>query len=266
MISIGWPTGCLLCDARVAQNRPSTDSGSPETQGLSVRVTAPAHEISFDHHPDVYGGSRLRPLPVQPLDAVFLVSRDVACLRGTGVVARMGDRHEGGVFGFLTKTQATYDAAFIAGSCLGWLVMTPPSLCVWASLPSPGMPDILRAAPDDARSYPEDAVRRADHTASPRLHLAEGRLRLDRLSRNGGGSTFFPWAEAHSSRGKKLPPPPSSAALRPTKVASSSAPGLPIAIEAAMVAGSKQTRRSDVANIGSFKKVGAARSRARSSP
>src|ERR1700722_2924336 len=107
MISIGWPTGCLLCDAGIARNRPSTDSGSPETQGLSASVTAPAHEISFHHHPDVYGGSRLRPLPVQPLDAVFLVSRDVACLRNTGVVAQMGDRHEGGVFGFLAKTQAT---------------------------------------------------------------------------------------------------------------------------------------------------------------
>jgi hypothetical protein len=26
------------------------------------------------------------------------------------------------------------------------------------------------------------------------LDLTEGRLRLDRLSRNGGGQTFFPWA------------------------------------------------------------------------
>jgi uncharacterized protein (DUF736 family) len=34
------------------------------------------------------------------------------------------------------------------------------------------------------------------------------------------------------------------------------APGSPIAIEAAVVAGSKQPRRSDMANIGSFKKVG----------
>ena len=52
-------------------------------------------------------------------------------------------------------------------------------------------------------------------TASSWLDLAEGRLRLDRLRRNGGGETFFPWAEAHSSRSKKLSPPPSSAALRP---------------------------------------------------
>jgi hypothetical protein len=37
-----------------------------------------------------------------------------------------------------------------------------------------------------ARCSPEDTVRRADHTASPWLDQAEGRLRLDRLRRNGG--------------------------------------------------------------------------------
>jgi hypothetical protein len=47
------------------------------------------------------------------------------------------------------------------------------------------------------------------------LDLAGGRLRLDRLRHNAAGSTFFPWAEAHSSRGKKVSPPASSAALRP---------------------------------------------------
>src|SRR5271165_6010534 len=66
-----------------------------------------------------------------------------------------------------------------------------------------------------ATSSPEGAVRRADHTASPWLDLAEGGLRLNRLRRDGAGSTYFPLAEAHSSRGKKLFPPPSSAALRP---------------------------------------------------
>src|SRR5229473_3126163 len=45
--------------------------------------------------------------------------------------------------------------------------------------------------------------------------LARDRLRLDRLNRNAVGETFFPWAKAHSSRGKKVSPPPSSAALRP---------------------------------------------------
>src|SRR5262249_13332138 len=107
-----------------------------------------------------------------------------------------------------------------------------------------------------ATSSPEDASRRPDRVASPWLDLAKRRLRLDRLSRNGGGETFFPWAEAHSSRGKKLSPPPSSAAFRPTSGASSIASGFPIAIEAAAVAGSKQPRRSDMASIGSFKKVG----------
>src|SRR5258708_30729427 len=33
-----------------------------------------------------------------------------------------------------------------------------------------------------------------EHLASHWLDLAEGRLRLDRLNRNGGGETFFPWA------------------------------------------------------------------------
>jgi hypothetical protein len=66
--------------------------------------------------------------------------------------------------------------------------------------------------------------------------LSGGRLRLDRLSRNGGGATFFPWALAHSSRDNKLAPPPSSAALRPARGASPIASGLAIAIEAAVVA------------------------------
>ena len=113
-----------------------------------------------------------------------------------------------------------------------------------------------------------------EHLASPWLDLAEGRLRLDRLSRNGVGSTFFPWALtrgqpwgprfAHSSRGKKACPREggglSAAILRcargPPAGASSIASGLPIAIEAAVVAGSKTARRSDMANIGSFKKSG----------
>jgi uncharacterized protein (DUF736 family) len=105
--------------------------------------------------------------------------------------------------------------------------------------------------------------------ASPWLDLAGNRLRLDRLSHNAAGSTFFPWAKAHSSRGKKVFPPASAAALRPLghpiaqarwrprpAGAPSIVPGLPIAIEAAVVAGSKTPRRSDMASIGTFKKVG----------
>src|ERR1700682_5210074 len=33
-----------------------------------------------------------------------------------------------------------------------------------------------------------------ENRASHWLDLAEGRLHLDRLNRNGGGETFFPWA------------------------------------------------------------------------
>ena len=46
----------------------------------------------------------------------------------------------------------------------------------------------LRRAPG---RLPEMAAR-ANPVASRWLDLAEGRLRLDRLSRNGVGSTFFP--------------------------------------------------------------------------
>src|SRR5580693_566043 len=66
-----------------------------------------------------------------------------------------------------------------------------------------------------------------------------------------GGPRF-----AHSSRGKKISPPPSSAAAAARAGAASIAFGFPIAIEAAVVAGSKTARRSDMANIGSFKKSG----------
>jgi hypothetical protein len=54
-----------------------------------------------------------------------------------------------------------------------------------------------------------------EHLACCWLDPAGDRLRLDRLSRNAAGSTFFPWAEAHSSRSKKVSPATSSAALRP---------------------------------------------------
>ena len=75
-----------------------------------------------------------------------------------------------------------------------------------------------------------------EHRASHWLDLAEGRLRLDRLNRNGGGRDFLPLGFAHSSRAKKVSPPPSSAALRPRVGAASTAFGFQIAIEAAVVA------------------------------
>jgi uncharacterized protein (DUF736 family) len=95
-----------------------------------------------------------------------------------------------------------------------------------------------------------------EHRASPWLDLAEDRLRLDRLSRNAVGSTFFPWASPIPREARKSPrrhPPLRSG---PRAGASSIVPGLSIAIEAAVVAGSKTARRSDMANIGSFKKIG----------
>ena len=104
-----------------------------------------------------------------------------------------------------------------------------------------------------------------DHTASPWLDLAEGRLRLDRLSRNGAGSTFFPWLSTHGDPvGTPVRPflarqesltaailrcaPARAHPIAPARWgpraagASSIASGLPIAIEAAVVAGSKQPK------------------------
>jgi hypothetical protein len=120
----------------------------------------------------------------------------------------------------------------------------------------PRRPGHLCRAFDVRHVFSRGCCSARDHTASPWLDLSEGRLRLDRLSRNGGGSTFFPWAapiprEARKSH-RRHPP------LRcgPRAGASSIASGLEIAIEAAVVAGSKTARRSDMANIGSFKKSG----------
>src|ERR1700694_2046643 len=70
---------------------------------------------------------------------------------------------------------------------------------------------------------------RASHATSLWLDLAEGRLRLDRLSRNGAGSTLFHWAMTISldaTKSHRRHPP-----LRagPRAVASSIAFGFPIA-------------------------------------
>jgi hypothetical protein len=74
------------------------------------------------------------------------------------------------------------------------------------------------------------------------LDLAKGRLRLNRLCRNGSGETFFPWAspiprEARKSL-RRHPPPRSG----PKTGASSIAFGLQITIEAAMVASFEQLK------------------------
>jgi uncharacterized protein (DUF736 family) len=133
----------------------------------------------------------------------------------------------------------------------------PSDLCATDSFFPLGTLDLLCAATNAGQVFSRACCSARGHTASQWLDLAEGRLRLDRLSRNGCGATFFPWAEAHSSRkprkSRRRHPP-----LRSGQQAgaSSIASGLQIAIEAAVVAGSKQQRRSDMANIGSFKKSG----------
>jgi hypothetical protein len=80
-----------------------------------------------------------------------------------------------------------------------------------------------------------------EHLGSHWLDLAEGRLRLDRLNRNGGGETFFPWAspiprEARKSH-RRHP------ALRYGQTGAASIVfGFQIAIEAAVVAGSENSK------------------------
>jgi hypothetical protein len=76
-------------------------------------------------------------------------------------------------------------------------------------------------------AFSQDAIQRARAPRLSWLDLAGGRLRLYRLSRNGGRIDFLPLGappraqaalgprSAHSSRGKKVSRPPSSAALRP---------------------------------------------------
>jgi hypothetical protein len=74
-----------------------------------------------------------------------------------------------------------------------------------------------------------------EHLASHWLDLAEGRLRLDRLNRNGGGETFFPWPCPFLARQESL----TDAILRCAAAragAASIAFGIQIAIEAAVVA------------------------------
>jgi uncharacterized protein (DUF736 family) len=95
------------------------------------------------------------------------------------------------------------------------------------------------------------------HLASLIADLAGDRLHLARLRRNGFGSTFFPWASPIPREARKSPRRHSPLRCGPQAGASAIVPGLSIAIEAAVIAGSKTAnRRSNMANIGSFKKVG----------
>jgi uncharacterized protein (DUF736 family) len=98
--------------------------------------------------------------------------------------------------------------------------------------------------------------RAREHLASHWLDLAEGRLRLDRLNRNGGRIDFLPLGFAHSSRGKKVSPPPSSAALRPASGCVVDRLRPADRHRGRDGRGFEQQRRSHMANIGSFKKSG----------
>ncbi len=111
------------------------------------------------------------------------------------------------------------------------------------SFSSPGMPGLLCRPCDVRHVFSQQRCSGcAAHAASLWLDLAEGRLRLDRLSRNGAGSTFFPWAKPiprEATKSHRRHPPLRSG---PRAGASSIASGSPIAIEAAVVAGSRQPK------------------------
>jgi uncharacterized protein (DUF736 family) len=95
-----------------------------------------------------------------------------------------------------------------------------------------------------------------EHLASHWLDLAEGRLRLDRLNRNGCGETFFPWAspiprEARKSH-RRHPPlrfGPSGCGVDRLRLSDRHR-------GRGGRGARKQQGRSDMANIGSFKKSG----------
>src|SRR5882724_4920155 len=111
------------------------------------------------------------------------------------------------------------------------------------SFSPPGVPGLL-CRPGDVRHVfsQRRCSGRASHTASLWLDLAEGRLRLDRLGRNGAGSTFFPWAKPiprEATKSHRRHPPLRSG---PPAGAASIASGFAIAIEAAVVAGSRQPK------------------------
>jgi uncharacterized protein (DUF736 family) len=121
----------------------------------------------------------------------------------------------------------------------------------------PGKPGLLCAATNAGHVFSRASCSARGHTASQWLDLAEGRLAPRSPEPQRRRRNFLPLASGHSSRkprkSRRRHPP-----LRSGQQAgaSSIASGLQIAIEAAVVAGSKQPRRSDMANIGSFKKSG----------
>jgi len=91
--------------------------------------------------------------------------------------------------------------------------------------------DLANHAAPDGSIWPKDGCASIACAAMAAERLSSPGLATPRISAR--GPRF-----AHSSRGKKVSPPPSSATLRPEEGASSIAFGLQIAIEAAVVAGS----------------------------
>ena len=103
------------------------------------------------------------------------------------------------------------------------------------SFPSPVMRGFL-CEPIDNWHVSQMLFSAREHRASHWLDLAEGRLRLDRLNRNGVGETFFPWASPIPRAGQESL---TAAILRCASArvgAASIAFGFQIAIEAAVVA------------------------------
>ena len=103
------------------------------------------------------------------------------------------------------------------------------------SFSSLGMRDFLRG-PIGSWHVSQMLFSAREHLASHWLDLAEGRLRLDRLNRNGGDETFFPWALPIPRAGQESL---TAAILRCAAArtgAASIAFGSQIAIEAAVVA------------------------------
>jgi hypothetical protein len=118
-----------------------------------------------------------------------------------------------------------------------------PFVCATASLLSPLVPGLLSKERNVRHVFPHAGCSCPNHTASQWLDLAEDRLRLDRLAAT-AAQNFLPLG---------VPPIPResrkfrAAVLHcvPVRQADASpiASGLQIAIEAAVVAGSKTARR-----------------------
>jgi hypothetical protein len=114
-----------------------------------------------------------------------------------------------------------------APSCAGFAMRRLPFCTLGFLFPRPISGTSCALCLMSATSSPRVLFSACDPRGLSWRDLAEGRLRLDRLSRNGGRIDFLPLGLppratsragtrfAHSSRAKKVSPLPSSAALRP---------------------------------------------------